>query len=322
MSEAFEFTAGNLAQAKDFITRYPEGRQRSAVMPLLDLAQRQNGGWLPEGAVGAIAEMLDMAPIRVLEVATFYSMYKLEPVGKHQINVCTTTPCWLRGSDEVVGACKKVLGVGMGETTADGEFTLGEVECLGACVNAPVVQVDDDYYEDVDGKSMTSIIEALKRGSKLAPGSQTGRSTSAPEGGPLTLTGEAAKPAGKKASKKDDAVEVSEAEASEAEATDAEAGEAVEPEIVETEAFEAEAVEAEAVEVEFETEVEAVEAEVETTEVEASEVEAAEVEAAEVEATDVEAGETEAVEPEIVETEAVQADDDEAAGDELRPKKE
>jgi NADH-quinone oxidoreductase subunit E len=245
MSEVFEFTGENLAQAKEFIARYPDGRQRSAVMPLLDLAQRQNGGWLPEGVVGTIAEMLDMAPIRVLEVATFYSMYNLEPVGKHQINVCTTTPCWLRGSDEVVVACRKALGVGVGETTGDGAFTLGEVECLGACVNAPVVQVDDDYYEDVDAKSMANIIEALKKGTRLAPGSQTGRSTSAPEGGPLVLTGETAKPAGKKASKKDDAIEVSEAQA-----TDAEAGEAVEPEIVETEA----------VEVEVETEVEAVEA--------------------------------------------------------------
>ena len=194
MSEVFEFTGENLAQAKEFIARYPEGRQRSAVMPLLDLAQRQNGGWLPEGAVGAIAEMLDMAPIRVLEVATFYSMYKLAPVGKHQINVCTTTPCWLRGSDEVVGACTRALGVGVGETTTDGEFTLGEVECLGACVNAPVVQIDDDYYEDVDAKSMINIIEAIKRGSKLAAGSQTGRTTSAPEGGPQVLAGDVTKP--------------------------------------------------------------------------------------------------------------------------------
>ena len=246
MSEVFEFTAENLAQASEFISRYPEGRQRSAVMPLLDLAQRQNGGWLPEGAVEAIAGMLAMAPIRVLEVATFYSMYKLEPVGRHQINVCTTTPCWLRGSDEVVRACRKALGVGLGETTADGEFTLGEVECLGACVNAPMAQIGDDYYEDLDAASITRIIEALKRGETPAPGSQTGRQTSAPEGGPLTLAGEAAKPAGKKASK-EDAIGVSEAEASEAETTDAEAGETVEPEIVETEAVEVE-VEIEAVE--------------------------------------------------------------------------
>ncbi len=205
MSEVFEFTAENLAEAKKFIARYPEGRQRSAVMPLLDLAQRQNGGWLPEGAVETIARILEMAPIRVLEVATFYSMYKLEPVGRHQINVCTTTPCWLRGSDEVVGACKQALGIGVGESTADGEFTLGEVECLGACVNAPVVQIGDDYYEDVDAKAMTNIIEALKRGAGLAPGSQIGRTASAPEGGSQVLTGDvirkAAKAAGKASAK-------------------------------------------------------------------------------------------------------------------------
>lgn len=205
MSERFEFTAENLEQAKGFIARYPEGRQRSAVMPLLDLAQRQNGGWLPEGAVDAIAGMLDMAPIRVLEVATFYSMYKLQPVGRHQVNVCTTTPCWLRGSDEVVGACERALGIGMGETTADGEFTLGEVECLGACVNAPVVQIGDEYYEDLDAQSVTRILEALKRGETPSPGSQTGRQTSAPAGGPTVLTGDAAAAGKEPAAKKESA---------------------------------------------------------------------------------------------------------------------
>jgi len=201
MSEAFEFTAENKKKAEAFIARYPEGRQRSAVMPLLDLAQRQNGGWLPEGAVDAIAGILGMAPIRVLEVATFYSMYKLQPVGKHRINVCTTTPCWLRGSDEVVGACKKALGIGVGETTADGEFTLAEVECAGACVNAPVVEIADEYYEDVDAESMTRIIEALKRGEKPASGSQIGRQTSAPEGGPQVLTGDVTAKAAKSSGK-------------------------------------------------------------------------------------------------------------------------
>jgi NADH-quinone oxidoreductase subunit E len=190
MSEQFEFTADNVKKANAFIARYPEGRQRSAVMPLLDLAQRQNGGWLPDGAVEAIAGILGMAPIRVLEVATFYSMYNQAPVGKHRINVCTTTPCWLRGSDEVVHACKTSLGIEIGETTADGEFTLAEVECAGACVNAPVVEIGDEYYEDVDAESMTRIIEALKRGDKPASGSQIGRQTSAPEGGPLVLTGD------------------------------------------------------------------------------------------------------------------------------------
>ena len=190
MSKHFEFSAENMEKAKAFIARYPEGRQRSAVMPLLDLAQRQNGGWLPDGAVDVIAGILGMAPIRVLEVATFYSMYKLKPVGKHQINVCTTTPCWLRGSDEVVHACRKSLGIEVGETTADGEFTLAEVECAGACVNAPVVEIGDEYYEDVDAESMTRIIETLKSGEKPASGSQIGRQTSAPEGGPQVLTGD------------------------------------------------------------------------------------------------------------------------------------
>jgi NADH-quinone oxidoreductase subunit E len=203
MSERFEFTAENMEKAKAFIARYPAGRQRSAVMPLLDLAQRQNGGWMPEGAVDTIAEILDMPPIRVMEVATFYSMYKLQPVGRHQINVCTTTPCWLRGSDAVVDACRKELGIEVGETTDDGEFTLAEVECAGACVNAPVVEIGDEYYEDIDAESMTRIIEALKRGEKPASGSQIGRQTSAPEGGPQVLTGDVA--VGKAATKTDKA---------------------------------------------------------------------------------------------------------------------
>jgi NADH dehydrogenase (ubiquinone) flavoprotein 2 len=199
MSERFEFTAENMDKAKAFIARYPAGRQRSAVMPLLDLAQRQNGGWMPEGAVETIAEILDMPPIRVMEVATFYSMYKLEPVGRHRINVCTTTPCWLRGSDAVVDACRRALGIEVGETTEDGEFTLAEVECAGACVNAPVVEIGEEYYEDVDAESMAKIIEALKRGEKPASGSQIGRQTSAPEDGPQVLTGDVT--AGKAAKK-------------------------------------------------------------------------------------------------------------------------
>lgn len=190
MSGRFEFTTENMKKAKAFIARYPEGRQRSAVMPLLDLAQRQNDGWLPEGAIDTVAEILDMAPIRVMEVATFYSMYKLAPVGKHRINVCTTTPCWLRGSDDIVEACRQSLGIDVGETTQDGEFTLGEVECAGACVNAPIVEIGQEYYEDVDAEAMARIIETLKRGEKPASGSQIGRQTSAPEGGPQVLTGD------------------------------------------------------------------------------------------------------------------------------------
>ncbi|MBN8531631.1 MAG: NADH-quinone oxidoreductase subunit NuoE [Alphaproteobacteria bacterium] len=189
---SFAFTAENLQKAKAVIAKYPAGRQQSAVMPLLDLAQRQmagpkNGGWLPRVAMDYVAEMLEMPPIRVYEVATFYTMYNLKPVGKHHVQVCTTTPCWLRGSDDVVSACKKSLGIGFGEMTADGQFTLSEVECLGACVNAPMVQVNDDYYEDLDAASTEKLIEALKRGEKPKPGPQNGRKTSEPQGGATTL---------------------------------------------------------------------------------------------------------------------------------------
>lgn len=180
--ESFEFTSENLELANWHISKYPEGKQQSAVMPLLDIAQRQNGGWLPKTAMDYVAEMLGMPPIRVYEVATFYTMYNLKPVGRHQINICTTTPCWLRGSDDVVKACKRKLGIEMGQTTEDGEFTLGEVECLGACVNAPVVQVGDLYYEDVDAESIERVLEALKRGEQPEPGPQTDRQASAPVG--------------------------------------------------------------------------------------------------------------------------------------------
>ncbi len=183
---SFAFTAENLEHAKAAIGKYPEGRQASAVMALLDLAQRQQG-WLPRAAIEYVAGLVGMPLIRALEVATFYSMYHLEPGGRHRVNVCTTTPCWLRGSDEVVAACEKALGVKVGETTDDGRFTLGEVECLGACVNAPVLQVDDDYYEDLDGRRAAAILEALKGGQALPPGPQVGRQASAPVGGPTTL---------------------------------------------------------------------------------------------------------------------------------------
>jgi NADH-quinone oxidoreductase subunit E len=187
MSEPFEFDTDNLKSAKRHIARYPSGRQQSAVMPLLDLAQRQNGGWLPGGAVEAIAAMLEMAPIRVLEVVSFYTMYNRAPVGAHQVNVCTTTPCWLRGSDGIVAACEKSLGIKLGETTPDEQFSLREVECLGACVNAPMAQIGDDYYEDLDADSITRVLDMLKRGERPTAGPQSGRQTSAPAGGPLTL---------------------------------------------------------------------------------------------------------------------------------------
>ncbi len=185
--DSFAFSAENLAEAKDTMARYPEGRQASAVLPVLDLAQRQSGGWLPRGAIAAVVELLGMAEIRVYEVATFYSMFNLEPVGRNLVQVCTTTPCWLCGSDDVVAAARKTLGIDLGETTADGAFTLRELECLGACVNSPVMQVNDDYFEDLDAASTTAVLEAYKSGETPKPGSQSGRQGSAPSSGPRTL---------------------------------------------------------------------------------------------------------------------------------------
>jgi NADH-quinone oxidoreductase subunit E len=186
---SFDFTAENQEKAKAYIAKYPEGRQASAVLSLLYLAQDQHDGWVPRAAMDKIAEMLSMPPIRVYEVASFYTMFNLEPVGRHYLQVCTTTPCWLRGSDEVVAACKKKLGIGIGETTSDKKFTLLEVECLGACVNAPVIQVNNkDFYEDLDGPATERLIDALAKGETPPKGSVTGRQNSAPAGGPTTLT--------------------------------------------------------------------------------------------------------------------------------------
>ncbi|HEX9462026.1 MAG TPA: NADH-quinone oxidoreductase subunit NuoE [Alphaproteobacteria bacterium] len=183
----FAFTPENLATAKNFIAKYPPGKQASAVLPLLDLAQRQNDNWLPRAAMDYVAGLLDMAPIRVYEVATFYTMFNLQPVGKWLFQVCTTTPCWLRGSDEVVGVCENKLGIHFGETTPDGLFTMREVECLGCCVNAPVIQVNDDVYEDLDAKTTVHLIEACRAGKPPAPGSMAGRLGSAPESNRTTL---------------------------------------------------------------------------------------------------------------------------------------
>ena len=189
MSEAFAFTPANKALAEKIIARYPAGRQASAVLPLLDLAQRQVGGWLPRAAMDYVADTLAMSPIRVYEVATFYSMFNLKPVGRHLLQVCRTTPCWLRGADKLSETCRRKLGIGLKETTADGNFTLVEVECLGGCVNAPVVQINDDFYEDLDPAKLEAIIDKLARNEKPAPGSQIGRQGSAPVGGPTTLLG-------------------------------------------------------------------------------------------------------------------------------------
>ena len=185
---SFEFTPENLDTAKRIIAKYPEGRQASAVLPLLYVAQRQHHNWVPRAAMDYIADMLGMPPIRVYEVATFYTMFHLKPVGKYLLQACTTTPCWLRGSDEVVETCKRKLGIGMGGTTPDGKFSLIEVECLGACVNAPILQVNDDFYEDMDGALTEKLLDALARDEVPPMGSMIGRKTSAPVGGPETLT--------------------------------------------------------------------------------------------------------------------------------------
>lgn len=183
----FAFSADNERLAQALLARYPEGRQQSAVMGLLDLAQRQIG-WVSRSVIETVAARLGMAPIQVEEVATFYTMYNRRPVGRHHVQICTNLPCLLRGSDAVVAAVQESLGIGFGETTADGLFTLTEVECLGACVNAPVMQIGDDYYEDLDPDSTKAVLEALRRGETPRPGSQTGRQTSCPAGGPTTLT--------------------------------------------------------------------------------------------------------------------------------------
>ena len=186
--ESFAFSPENMERARAIIARYPEGRHASAVMPLLDLAQRQSGGWLPRAAMEQVAGTLDMAPIRVYEVATFYTMYNLEPVGRHLVQVCTTTPCALCGAAGIVEACEQELGVALGGTTDDDEFTLREVECLGACVNAPMMMIGDDYYEDLDADSTKKILQALRRGETPGTGSQTGRTSSENAAGLTTLT--------------------------------------------------------------------------------------------------------------------------------------
>ena len=185
--EHFSFTEENLEKAKEIIAKYPAGRQASAVMPLLTLAQRQHANWLPRQAMDEIARMLDMPPMRVYEVASFYTMYNLAPVGKFMVEICTTTPCWLKGADAIVGACEKHLGIHVGETTSDGVFTLREAECLGACVNAPMLQIGDSYYEDLTPENTAALLEALKAGKTPKAGSQSGRTSSEPSGGATTL---------------------------------------------------------------------------------------------------------------------------------------
>jgi NADH-quinone oxidoreductase E subunit len=184
--KSFAFTEANIAEAKKHIAKYPQGRQASAVMPLLWLAQYQEG-WVSRAAMDVIADMLGMAPIRVYEVATFYTMYNLKPVGKHLVQICRTTPCWLRGSDALTEHCKKKLGIGLKETTADGKFTIMEVECLGACVNAPMVQINDDFYEDLTPETLGKVLDELAAGRQPKVGPQIDRLNSAPVGGMTTL---------------------------------------------------------------------------------------------------------------------------------------
>jgi NADH-quinone oxidoreductase subunit E len=186
-SQEFNFSPENLERAKAHIAKYPEGRQASAVLPLLDLAQRQNGGWVSRQVMAHIAGLLGMAEIRVYEVATFHTMVNLQPVGKYLIQLCRTTPCWLRGSNDLRDTCTSLLGIGIGETTEDGMFTLVEVECLGACVNAPMIQINDDFYEDLSPARLKEILAMLRRGEPPPTGPQTGRQTSAPETGATTL---------------------------------------------------------------------------------------------------------------------------------------
>jgi NADH-quinone oxidoreductase subunit E len=190
--EGFRWTDENARKAREIVARYPEGRQMSAVIPLLDLAQRQVGsetdtqGWLPIPVMEFVAKELDTSYIRVLEVATFYTMFNLAPVGRFHVQVCGTTPCMLKGSDDVFAACYK-RGLRKDHTTEGGLFTLSEVECLGACANAPMVQINDDNYEDLTQESMGAILDALARGETPKPGPQIDRQTSCPVGGPTTL---------------------------------------------------------------------------------------------------------------------------------------
>ncbi len=183
----FAFTEDNAQRAAAAVAHYPEGRQASAVMALLDLAQRQNDGWLSPEAIEFVANYLEMAPIRVHEVVSFYTMYNTKPVGKHLVQVCRTTPCWLRGAAGLTDTCRDKLGIGLGETTEDGQFTLVEVECLGACANAPMVQIGDDYYEDLSPERLSALLDDLKADRPVAAGPQTGRQSSMPEGGATTL---------------------------------------------------------------------------------------------------------------------------------------
>lgn len=185
----FEFNCENEKRVEAILAIYPEGHKRAAMIPLLDLAQRQHG-WLPISAMHKVAEILNLPKMRVYEVATFYTMFMRKPTGKYHVQVCTTTPCWLRGSNEILDVVKKNLNLEVGETSSDGIWTLSEVECLGACVNAPMIQINDDYYEDLTEESTNEILCDLKAGKHPAPGPRNGRYAAEPIGEPTSLKGE------------------------------------------------------------------------------------------------------------------------------------
>ena len=176
----FNFNSENLAKAKKIIKMYPNNFRESSIMPLLSMAQSQNQGWLPKKAIEYVSDFIDVPEIKVLEIATFYSMYNLSPVGKFHIEVCTTTPCMLRGSDSMLDLCKKKLGLEIGEITEDNLFSLGRVECLGACVNAPVIKINENYYEDLDSESLDNLLESFKMNKKVKIGPQSKRKGSEP----------------------------------------------------------------------------------------------------------------------------------------------
>jgi len=180
-SNTFEWSEENFSKVKTIIDKYPSGKQQSAVIPVLDLAQRQNKGWLTKNIIEKVAETLSMSFIRVMEVASFYSMFNLEPVGKNFIQICRTTPCWLRGSDKLLEVAKNVTGCNLGETSKDNKFTLVEVECLGACCNAPMIQINDDYYEDLTEENFKHLLLNLNENEKISTGSQIGRQSSEPK---------------------------------------------------------------------------------------------------------------------------------------------
>jgi len=176
----FNFNRENLAKAKKIIKMYPSNFKESSIMPLLSIAQSQNHGWLPKKAIEYVSDFIEVPEIKVLEIATFYSMYNLSPVGKFHIEVCTTTPCMLRGSDSMLNLCKKKLGLKIDEITEDGLYSLGRVECLGACVNAPVVKINENYYEDLDSESLSKLLDSLKMNKKVKIGPQSNRKGSEP----------------------------------------------------------------------------------------------------------------------------------------------